>query len=230
VNKQAIAHFQGAFGQILVGTVNGIARLKRHNTFPTVRLKSGPCFRRGQVVFLMFHFAVRQHGQGSSEVNIACGHCVGHARVGRIVRPVYLLYEVLLVQPELFPQCEHRDRGAQVVLYDDFSADFEFIRNDVAHRKQVWNGPGNSGGQTHFIQYTMCVPFAHESGKRAENTFRNAVNIECGIGIHLYLGQFIYFLKQGGFCVFRDKTIYQSTAVGRYCHEYASFTAIYYSG
>jgi len=83
MDQQAIAEFQGNFGAVFMTAMDGIARLKRGNGSPAVRLKQRAGFRRpGELRPIPLRIrAFAQRGDGAAEQHLGLIEQFGHSGV-----------------------------------------------------------------------------------------------------------------------------------------------------
>ena len=213
--SSAVDAFEGDLDEVLVGAVDGVARLEADDRAPAALGEGGARLRGGEaVVGEVAVVGQAQRPHGAAEHEVAGGVDGGDAGVGLVGRAVDLLGEAGLVAPVGDLDVDDAEGEAVGIAQAGAPAGRELGGALLGHGERDGHRPGQAAGEGHVLDDGVVVGLAHEAGEGAEAAVREQLEVGEVARVELDGGQVRHLAAQVLALLAADEQVDEFAAVG----------------
>ena len=224
MDEGAVDPFEGDLDEVLVGAVDGVARLEADDRAPAALGEGGARLGGGEAVLGEVPVVGKAQGlDGAAEHEVAGGVERGDARVGLVGGAVDLLGEAGLVAPVDLLDVDDAEGESLLVAQVGADARRQLAGAGLGHGQGDGHGPGEPVRQRHVLDDGVVVGLAHEAGEGAEAAVGKELEVGQVPGVELDRGEVRDLPTECHVLFVTDEEVDEGTAVrfAEVAHDWA---------
>ena len=215
VNQQPVGHLERALGQVFVGAVDRVSRLKRDDGIPASLLED--CARALGIEVVLRKLGLRQldHRDRSTHPHLALGVERGDSGVHLVVGLEDRARLLVAVHGVAVAHLEQRERLTAPSDQRDLLALLQPVGELALRAEGDGDRPGHAARQVHVRRHALALRLGHEAAQRAEAAVGEKLEVRLLARAQRDLPQARRLLAQAGPLLLRSAQVYEvSTSVG----------------